>query len=622
MEFFEKPPIDLSAKQLVAIFTAHNEAERIPFFLSYYRKMGVQHFLAIDNNSTDNSKEYLLEQPDVSYFFTPASYVQSKAGRLWTTELANHYCEGKWCLTLDLDEQLVFPGCDVLTIADLTDYLEAESCDGLFCVFLDMYHGGPLSEAIYTPGQPFLEVCDHFEVASYRLRRPNHFPHVQVFGGPRQRIFWADGSKGNGPSMRKSPLIKWRKGFSYVFSTHSMTPIRLANVTGALLHFKFFSCFKSFAERELARGDRVQKDHYENYARLTREQDITFRNENSIRYVSSHTLVEHGVMTCNKPYVKWIETHLRHRPDLSRQEVREQCDQLRFAMKSAFAAAELTLSQLPVVWDLLNRTAESQLLWVRDMSLGGYFVDLRGDESNTVIEARLADGSVVARAQTGAVDWPRADIKEVPLLQYAAFELPIPESVFGVDHEVARIALFAGGARIPFAYADLFRDSRGRDLAGIDGVCYNSDDGKLRGWVFRRDSPKHKVAVSIHIDGQFWRTALANHQRRDLVEKGIGDGCHGFVVDLPEWVTDGKEHLVDVLVNGTNLQLRKSPMRVVNSSVQPLNEDPPARIPAKVPATAPSPIPPPPRQVQRLAKLVSPLVKQLSRIRPSDNPPG
>ena len=79
VEYFQKPSIDLSGKYLIAVFTAFNECERIPFFLSYYRRMGVQHFLAIDNNSTDETKKYLAEQTDSTYFYTALSYVDSNA---------------------------------------------------------------------------------------------------------------------------------------------------------------------------------------------------------------------------------------------------------------------------------------------------------------------------------------------------------------------------------------------------------------------------------------------------------------------------------------------------------------------------------------------------------------
>jgi Glycosyl transferase family 2 len=372
--YFEKPALELDGKKLIAVFTAHNEAERIPYFLDYYRQQGVQHFLAIDNNSTDHTKKLLADQKDVTYFFTPSSYVESKAGRLWTSELANHYCVGKWVLTLDLDEILVFPGSEHLQISQLCDYMDQFQFEGLFTVFLDMYSSKPLSEAICEPGRPFQQVCDHFDVDSYSLKRPSNFPLVQVHGGPRQRLFWQEGKSGQGPSMRKMPLVKWQKGFRYIFSTHSSTPIRLADVTGALLHFKFFSSFKSLAEREVARGDRVQKADYEKYARLVKEQDISFMTPQSVRYESSTTLLDRGVIVAPARYLSRMKRHLTR--TLDKDAAAEADRQLRQVSADAFERAALGLKHFPFIWGLLGRTSDSGVLCVRDRSIVGYYNDI------------------------------------------------------------------------------------------------------------------------------------------------------------------------------------------------------------------------------------------------------
>ena len=46
--------------------TQRNEKVRLPYFLEYYRRLGVNHFFFVDNDSTDGAYEYLAEQPDVS----------------------------------------------------------------------------------------------------------------------------------------------------------------------------------------------------------------------------------------------------------------------------------------------------------------------------------------------------------------------------------------------------------------------------------------------------------------------------------------------------------------------------------------------------------------------------
>jgi len=106
--FFNKPAVSMSDSAILAFICLRNERARLPYFLEYYRKLGVRYFFVVDNNSDDGSTEYLKNQSDVVYFWTDGSYKASAAGRYWTHELASHYGLGHWCLTLDVDELLVY----------------------------------------------------------------------------------------------------------------------------------------------------------------------------------------------------------------------------------------------------------------------------------------------------------------------------------------------------------------------------------------------------------------------------------------------------------------------------------------------------------------------------------
>ena len=56
----------LRPEPILLFVTVRNERVRLPYFLEYYRKLGVDHFVVIDNGSDDGSREYLAAQPDLS----------------------------------------------------------------------------------------------------------------------------------------------------------------------------------------------------------------------------------------------------------------------------------------------------------------------------------------------------------------------------------------------------------------------------------------------------------------------------------------------------------------------------------------------------------------------------
>ena len=70
---------------LVAVMK--NEAHRLAYFLDYYRKLGVNHFILVDNDSTDGFNNAVEGQEDVTTFFTSAGYKASNFGMHWANYL-------------------------------------------------------------------------------------------------------------------------------------------------------------------------------------------------------------------------------------------------------------------------------------------------------------------------------------------------------------------------------------------------------------------------------------------------------------------------------------------------------------------------------------------------------
>src|SRR6185295_6832777 len=58
-------PIEIAADAVVVCSAVRNEADRLPFFLQHYRRLGAARFLFVDNDSSDGTAALLLREPDV-----------------------------------------------------------------------------------------------------------------------------------------------------------------------------------------------------------------------------------------------------------------------------------------------------------------------------------------------------------------------------------------------------------------------------------------------------------------------------------------------------------------------------------------------------------------------------
>jgi hypothetical protein len=274
----------LRARPILLFVTIRNEQVRLPYFLDYYRKLGVDHFLVVDNGSDDGSRDYLAAQPDVSLWTTKAGYRQARYGMDWLMHLLRRHGSGNWCLTVDVDEFLVYPFCETRPLRALTDWLDNAGVRAFAAMMLDMYPKGAMHEQPYREGQNPFEIAQYFDSGNYTIRRNWPYQNLWIQGGPRARLFFGDQPK-KAPAMNKIPLVKWDPIYAYVSSTHMLLPrgLNLAyeaaggeKPSGCLLHAKFLDTFAMRAEEELRRGQHYAESHeYRAYREgIAKERDL------------------------------------------------------------------------------------------------------------------------------------------------------------------------------------------------------------------------------------------------------------------------------------------------------------------------------------------------------------
>ncbi|MBD3679469.1 MAG: glycosyltransferase family 2 protein [Rhodobacteraceae bacterium] len=285
--------------------TLRNERVRLPYFLDYYRKLGVSHFLIVDNGSDDGSRDYLREQLDVSLWETEASYKRARFGADWMNWLLSRHGHGHWCLTVDVDEFFVYPFCDTRPIRALTDWLDASSIRSFGAMLLDMYPEGAVDDEPYREGQDPLEIASWFDAGNYTIEKNPRYGNLWIQGGARARAFFPETPE-RAPALNKIPLVKWQRGYTYVSSTHMLLPRGLNNTydewggekaSGCLLHAKFLDNFMLKSVEEIERNEHFARSkEYKAYlARLN--ETPTLWHKWSERYANWQQLDALGLMS-------------------------------------------------------------------------------------------------------------------------------------------------------------------------------------------------------------------------------------------------------------------------------------------------------------------------------------
>ncbi|WP_394151723.1 glycosyltransferase family 2 protein [Loktanella salsilacus] len=290
---------------ILVFSTFRNEDLRLPHFIQYYRGLGVNHFIMVDNDSTDGGAAFLKDQPDVTLFHAQASYKRARFGVDWLNWLQRKYGHGHWTLVVDPDELLVYPFCDTRPLRALTDWLDASSIKSFGAMLLDMYPKGRINDVPYRRGGDPLQVAEWFDSGNYNIQRNPKFGNLWIQGGPRARTFFPT-EPARAPALNKIPLVKWDKRYAYVSSTHMLLPRGLNLVydewggekaSGALLHTKFLSNFNEKAKEEMERRQHYANSHeYRAYA-ASGDENPDLWCKWSERYINWRQLEILGIMS-------------------------------------------------------------------------------------------------------------------------------------------------------------------------------------------------------------------------------------------------------------------------------------------------------------------------------------
>jgi hypothetical protein len=236
----------------------------------------------------------LLRERDVILYRTADSYNLAGLGMRWVNELIDRHGRNGWCLDVDPDEAFVFPSCERGSLRQLVNYLSTRGYEAMSAVMLDMYPSA-IGEAAGSDIGRIQAAYRFFDRRIYSYPHPI-CPYVEHYGGVRRRLF-----RGY-QLMSKAPLVNGAAGVKYLLAEHRITPARMADVSGALLHYHLVAALQAeyraaFNETAIWRevsGNSMERGRIE--ASLPGISGDSLLGEDSVEYQSSEQLFLLGII--------------------------------------------------------------------------------------------------------------------------------------------------------------------------------------------------------------------------------------------------------------------------------------------------------------------------------------
>jgi glycosyltransferase involved in cell wall biosynthesis len=284
--------VPFSANEIRLFMNVRNASMQLPYFFKYYSKMGVDRFFVVVNDSTDGTKDFLLSQENTHIFETKESYRNAVSGTTWRNNLLNKYGKGHWCISIDADEIFIFPHYEEINIRDLCNFLDEENSDAIRCIWLQMYSDKPIKSTGYEKGEDPLLDCFYFDKNSLDANAP----HPQMLRRTR--------------NINKVGVFKYKPGILLSVGNHYIHGGNMSDITGAVLHFPYFSRFITKAHEEAGRGEyRGGADGYYGHIRkvINANQDINLHHPGSIKFKDSKQLVDLKITKMSQSFQKFVK---------------------------------------------------------------------------------------------------------------------------------------------------------------------------------------------------------------------------------------------------------------------------------------------------------------------------
>ncbi|MEX3315958.1 glycosyltransferase family 2 protein [Sulfitobacter sp. PS-8MA] len=295
---------------VVLIALVRNGAYYLDRFFAHYRAMGVEHFVFMDNGSTDDTIERIKAEPGAVIDQCPLPLAQYED--LIRQYPAQRYGKNRWCLYVDMDEMLDFEGRKEIGIPGLVAYLQAQGYTALAAQMLEMFPKASLAEAARLTYPEVLRDFRYFDISALRkldyhsaeipfsaLLADNHLSNDAVkftFGGVRGKVFGED------CCLTKHPLIFNGPEVTPAPHPHLSCGVKVADVTAVIKHYKFANDPAARDAQSLAAGDLAHGEDAKRLAVVGESPDISLFSLDARRWNRVELLYRAGFLVPSETY--------------------------------------------------------------------------------------------------------------------------------------------------------------------------------------------------------------------------------------------------------------------------------------------------------------------------------
>ncbi len=205
---------------VVAVMPFYGDGHLLAWILTYYRALGVNFFVFMDWSKEGGLSERLAETADCAVWRTKAG--SADVDSLHALNFLRHlYADGKWCLSVEPFDVLVFPHSETRHIRDLIDFVENEQRSLVHAIVVDTYAVGSARAIQYSEAISPHQALPYVDRLGYQTCPATERQLLPIIGGVQRRSIYGDVPE-QAPALNRIPLVKMTPERFYVSSTALM----------------------------------------------------------------------------------------------------------------------------------------------------------------------------------------------------------------------------------------------------------------------------------------------------------------------------------------------------------------------------------------------------------------